>query len=65
MTELYNEPTYDELKEVLSNYLNPNSEEETTTTSNGTQTTTSEASEKTETPKKENVEDAFDQLFQS
>ena len=40
--ELYNEPTYDELKEVLANYLNPSDEsEETTTTTKTTQTTTS------------------------
>ena len=28
LTELYNEPTYDELKEVLQNYLNPSDETE-------------------------------------
>ena len=63
LTELYTEPTYDELKEVLANYLNPNSDEtEETTTS-----TTSKETKKTETstPKSENVEDAFDQLFNS
>ena len=64
LTELYTEPSYDELKEVLANYLNPNSDEtEETTTS-----TTSTETKKTETsaPKKtENVEDAFDQLFNS
>ena len=52
---------------VLANYLNPNSDETeaTTTTSNGT-TATSTTTTKTETPKKtENVEDAFDQLFNS
>ena len=67
LTELYTEPSYDDLKEALANYLNPNSEEteETTTTSNGT-TETSKTTTKTETPKKtENVEDAFDQLFNS
>ena len=70
LTELYNEPTYDELKEVLANYLNPSDEsEETTTTTTpatpaaSTQTTTST---KTEEPKKTaDVEDAFDQLFNS
>ena len=63
LTELYTEPSYDELKEVLANYLNPNSDEtEETTTS-----TTSKETKKTETstPKSENVEDAFDQLFNS
>ena len=65
LTELYTEPTYDELKEVLANYLNPSddSEETTTTatTATTTQTTTSTPTEK----KTENVEDAFDQLFNS
>ena len=62
LVELYNEPTYDELKEVLQNYLNPSDETEETTTS-----TTSKETKKTETstPKSENVEDAFDQLFNS
>ena len=48
LVELYTEPTYDELKEALANYLNPNSEdsEETTTTSNGT-TETSKTTTKT------------------
>jgi hypothetical protein len=66
LTELYTEPTYDELKEALANYLNPNSEEteETTTTSNGT-TSTSKTTTATDTKKTENVEDAFDQLFNS
>ena len=65
LTELYTEPTYDELKEVLANYLNPSDESETTTTTATpaatTQTTTSTPTEK----KTENVEDAFDQLFNS
>ena len=66
LTELYTEPSYDDLKEALANYLNPNSEEteETTTTSNGT-TSTSKTTTKTDTKKTENVEDAFDQLFNS
>ena len=67
LTELYTEPTYDELKDVLANYLNPSDESETTTTTATpaatTQTTTST---KTEEPKKTaDVEDAFDQLFNS
>ena len=65
LTELYTEPTYDELKEVLANYLNPSDESETTTATPAatTQTTTST---KTEEPKKTaDVEDAFDQLFNS
>ena len=66
LTELYTEPTYDELKEVLANYLNPSDDSEETrptaaTTATTTQTTTSTPTEK----KTENVEDAFDQLFNS
>ena len=40
LTELYTEPSYDELKEVLANYLNPNSDEteETTTSTTSTET---------------------------
>ena len=62
LTELYTEPTYDELKEALQNYLNPSDEsepEETTTTT--TQTTSTQTEEK----KTANVEDAFDELFNS
>ena len=59
LTELYTEPSYDELKEVLANYLNPSDESEETTTTTTTQTTPSTPTEK----KTENVEDAFDQLF--
>ena len=63
LTELYNEPTYDELKEVLANYLNPNSDEtggETTETKTEQKTSTATAENKTA-----NVEDAFDELFNS
>ena len=59
LTELYTEPTYDELKEALQNYLNP-SDESTEPASTTTQTTTST---KTEEKKTADVEDAFDQLF--
>ena len=73
LVELYKEPTYDELKEALQNYLNPGEESdtETTTTSNGVAASTTPTSNTgtatataTET-KKENVEDAFDELFNS
>ena len=53
---LYNEPTYDELKEVLDRYMNPESEEaetETESTSEPVATTVSDAG------------DAFDELFSS
>ena len=73
LTELYTEPTYDELKEALANYLNPSSDEDTTdttTTSNGvtastTPTTNTGTTTTADTKKTENVEDAFDQLFNS
>ena len=64
LIELYTEPSYDELKDVLQNYLNPSDENEettTTTTASTTQTTPPAQTEK----KTENVEDAFDQLFNS
>jgi hypothetical protein len=67
LTELYTEPTYDELKEALQNYLNP-SDDDSTTTSNGTAqstTTTEKVATETATKSTENVSDAFDELFNS
>ena len=67
LTELYTEPSYDDLKEVLKNYLNPSSSEEETETT----TETAKPSTNTSTPsattatKTADVEDAFDQLFNS
>ena len=65
LTELYTEPTYDELKDALQNYLNPNDDNtETATTSNGVAaSTTPTTNTAATTEKKENVEDAFDELF--
>ena len=61
ITEIYTEQSYDELKEVLDNYLNP-TEEETTTTA----TTESKPEPVLEgTPKKADVDSAFDELFNS
>jgi len=72
LTELYTEPTYDELKEALANYLNPDSEDvpfntNTTPTSNGVTATTSPTTNvgNTSTKKTDDVEDAFDSLFNS
>ena len=68
LTELYTEPSYDDLKEVLSNYLNPSddNETETTTTSNGVAASTTPTSNTgTTTTKTADVEDAFDELFNS
>ena len=57
----------DELKEALQNFINPSDDD--TTTSNGVTASTTPTSNtgttKTDTKKTENVEDAFDQLFNS
>ena len=69
LTELYTEPTYDELKEVLANYLNPSDDiTETTTTSNGvtaSTTPTTNVGTTTTTTATSDVSDAFDELFNS
>jgi len=69
ITELYTEPTYDELKDALQNFLNPSDEDntETTTTSNGVaaSTTPTTTGTTTDAKKSETVDDAFDQLFNS
>jgi len=64
LTEIYTEPSYDELKEALATYLNP-TEEDTTETSNGVTATTAPTTNvgQPKAAKTENVEDAFDQLF--
>ena len=54
--ELYNEPTFDELKEHLSNFLNP---------SDSTEETTEKEPEMVATEGSSNVEDDFDKLFNS
>ena len=59
LTELYNEPTYDELKEVLQNFLNPSDEAETSAPTN----TTEKVAEQTATKSTADVSDAFDNLF--
>ena len=67
LTELYTEPTYDELKVALQNFLNP-SDDNSTTTSNGvtaTTTPTTNVATTTDTKKTEEVSDAFDELFNS
>ena len=60
--EIYAEPTYEELKEILKNYLNPDNNEES---SESSQTSTSTSTTKTNTSSVSDVEDAFDQLFNS
>jgi len=64
LTELYTEPTYDDLKEALSNFLNPS--DDTTETSAGVATSTAPTSNTgttTTTATKTDVADAFDDLF--
>ena len=67
LTELYTEPTYDDLKEALSNFLNPS--DDTTGTSAGVATstapTTNTGTATTTTATKTDVSDAFDDLFNS
>ena len=61
ITELYTEPSYDDLKEALSNYLNPSEDSDNTTT----QTTTTETTTTPVAQKVSETSDAFDQLFNS
>ena len=61
LVDLYNEPTYDELKEVLQNYLNPSDETEESAPTN----TKEKVAEKTATTSTSDVSDAFDNLFNS
>ena len=67
LTELYTEPTYDDLKEALGNFLNPS--DDTTETSTGvaasTAPTTNTGTTATTTATKTDVSDAFDDLFNS
>ena len=69
LSELWEEPSYDDLKEALKTYLNPTDDDtDTTTTSNGvtatTAPTTNTGTATTSTTKKtDDVEDAFDSLF--
>ena len=71
LTELYTEPSYDDLKEALATYLNPSDDTtDTSTTSNGVAATTAPTSNTgtakpaaTTTKKTDDVEDAFDSLF--
>ena len=63
ITEIYTEQSYDELKEVLNNYLNP-TDEDTTTTSTTSTTDTAKTEPVVEgTTKTADVDSAFDELF--
>ena len=59
LTELYNEPTYDELKDVLQTFLNPSEETEASVPMN----TTEKVAQQTATKSTADVSDAFDNLF--
>ena len=65
LVELYTEPTYDELKEVLHTFLNPSDDTETTETAGTAKTTTEKVAEQTATTATADVSDAFDELFNS
>jgi hypothetical protein len=58
LKELYNEPTFDELKSHLSNFLNPSDNA-------GSETPTESEPEMVTTEASSNVEDDFDKLFNS
>ena len=58
LKELYNEPTFDELKEHLSSFLNPSDNA-------GSETSTESEPEMVTTEASSNVEDDFDKLFNS
>ena len=60
--EIYTEPTYEELKEVLKNYLNPDNSDDDLPEVSQASTATSAASNTTAVA---DVDDAFDQLFNS
>ena len=62
ITEIYTEQSYDELKEVLNNYLNPTDEDTTTGTTTTAETTKTEPALEG-TTKTSDVDSAFDELF--
>jgi len=66
ITELWEEPTYDDLKDALKSYLNPSEASDTTETSNGVTTSTAPTSNvgnDSNVNTDSGVEDAFDKLF--
>ena len=68
MKEIFTENTYDELKEILQNWLNPSDDVQEESVGTKTDTTESKSTEKTtsaDTTKVTNVSDAFDELFNS
>ena len=69
LTELYTEPSYDDLKEALDNFFNPSEDgsTDTATTSNNVSATTAPTTNVGSSGNKStsDVSDAFDQLFNS
>ena len=65
ITELYTEPSYDDLKEALSNYLNPSDDSSETSTTGGTTTTNTTTTTKPVAETVSSTSDAFDDLFNS
>jgi hypothetical protein len=64
ITELYTEPSYDDLKEALSNFLNPSDDSSQSSTTSAT-TTTNTTTTKPVAETVSNTSDAFDNLFNS
>ena len=65
ITELYTEPSYDDLKEALSNFLNPSDDSSEPSTTSSTTTTNTTTTTKPVTETVSNTSDAFDNLFNS
>jgi hypothetical protein len=62
ITDIYTEQSYDELKDVLSGYLNPDDKNEETVEFAGNGVETSEVVQKSQVSGKD-VSEAFDDLF--
>lgn len=65
MKEIFTENTYDELKEILQNWLNPSDDAQEESVGIEEDTTETTPEEKSSTTKVTNVSDAFDELFNS
>jgi len=69
MKDIFQEMSYDELKEILQNWLNPSDDEDEKVvakeTATPTETKSTEKTTSADTTKVTNVSDAFDELFNS
>ena len=67
LEDLWDEPSYDDLKDALQRYLNPSDEESdlSSVKSEDNKSSNTVSKPKVEAKSTENVEDAFDQLFNS